>query len=93
MESLAIVASVILFFGIFGGLIAMGLLKISPKNTSVRLPLTVITFLISIFSLVMAFSIAISSVAIVIRLMGAAGFGTAIFALMKIFRGERFQRR
>ena len=88
MESLALIAAAILFFGIFGGLIALGLLKIKVKGRFAKTSLKVFTLIEALFSLVMGFSIAISSVAIVIRLFGVAGFGLALYAIIKIIRGE-----
>jgi len=93
MFSLAVVAMIILFFGILGGLIAIALLKITIKGPILRMSINIFIFLLALFSLLMAFSIVISSVAIAIRLLGAAGIGSALYALLKLFKGEQNRRR
>jgi len=86
MLSLAIIALFILFFGIFGGLIAIGLQKIRVKSPFARRLRDFLIFLLSLTSLLMAFSLAISSAAIAIRLLGAAGLGLALYSLLKLFK-------
>ena len=87
MESLALIAMLILFFGIFGGLISIGLLKIKTKSRFKRRVRNALVFLLALFSLLMALSLALSTIAIAIRLLGAMGLGVALYALLRIFRG------
>ena len=84
--SLAIVALFILFFGMFGGLISLGLQKIHIKSRFAKRLRDLLIFILALFSLVMAFSLAISSAALAIRLLGAIGLGLALYSLLKLFK-------
>ena len=88
MMSLAIIALFILFFGIFGGIIAIGLQKIRVKSRFARRLKDIFIFILALFSLVMALSLAISSAALAIRLLGAIGLGLALYALLKLFKRD-----
>ena len=89
MFTLAVIASVILFFGLFGGLLCIGLLKIHFKSRLIQRSVNVVIFVVSLCSLLLALSIALSTVAIAIRLLGAAGMGLALYALLRLFKGKR----
>jgi hypothetical protein len=93
VKSLAILVSVILVFALFGGPIALMVLRTKPQGKFAKKIRDILVFLLSVFSLCMGAAIILTKVTLIIKMIAFFGAFCSIYAILHIRNEWKSKKR